>query len=85
VKARYDSIHGRITSEWRTNGAGFELHTTIPPNTNATVFLPTKDAASATEGSKPLADAPGVKLLRTEQDRVVLAVESGSYHFQTRR
>ena len=85
VKAHYDSIHGRIASEWRTNGADFELHTTIPANTTATVFLPAKDAASATEGGKPLADAPGVKLLRSEPGYVVLAVESGTYHFQSKR
>ena len=85
VKAQYDSIHGRIGSEWRTNGADFELHTTIPPNTTATVFLPAKDAASVTEGGKPLADAPGVKLLRSEPGCVVLAVESGTYHFQSKR
>ena len=85
VKAHYDSIHGRIVSEWRATGADFELHTTIPPNTTATIFLPAKDAASATEGGRSLADAPGVKLLRTESGRVVLAVESGAYHFQSKR
>ncbi len=85
VKAHYDSIHGRIVSEWRANGADFELHATIPVNTTATIFLPAKDAASATEGGKLLAGAEGVKLLRTEPGRVVLAVESGSYHFQSKR
>jgi len=85
VKAHYDSIHGRIASEWRANGASFELHITIPTNTTATVFLPGKDAASVTEGGKALADAIGVKVLRGEPGCVVLAVESGTYQFQSKR
>ena len=85
VKAHYDSIHGRIASEWRANGADFELQTTIPPNTTATIFLPAKDAASVTEGGKPLGDAAGVKFLRLENSRAVIAVESGNYSFASKR
>ena len=85
VKAHYDSIHGRIASEWRTNGPDFELRTTIPANTTATIFLPAKDATSVIEGGKPLADAPGVKRLRIEPGCVVIAVESGNYQFQSKR
>jgi alpha-L-rhamnosidase len=85
VKAHYDSIHGRISSEWRTNGADFELHTTIPPNTTATIFLPAKDATSATENGQPLGDTRGTTLLRAESGRVILSVESGSYHFHSKR
>jgi alpha-L-rhamnosidase len=85
VKAHYESIHGRIASEWRANGASFELLTTIPANTTATVFLPAKDAASVTEGGRPLAEVEGVKFIRTEPGRVVLAVESGGYQFRSTR
>ena len=85
VKAHYDSIHGRIGSEWRANGTDFELQATIPPNTTATIFLPAKDAASVTEGGKPLGDAAGVKFLRLENSRAVIAVESGNYRFASKR
>ena len=44
--------------------------------------LPATDAAAVTENGKPLTKAEGVKYLRTESDRVVLALGSGSYHFQ---
>jgi alpha-L-rhamnosidase len=60
------------------------LEVAIPANTTATVYLPARGAAGITESGKDLAQASGVKFLRTEGDRVALAVESGSYRFATR-
>jgi alpha-L-rhamnosidase len=81
VKAHYDSIHGRIVSNWRLKDGRFELETRIPANTTATVYLPTASAEEITEGGKRLAKVSGVTMLRQEGDRAVLAVESGSYKF----
>ncbi len=81
VKSHYDSIHGRIVSNWRRTDSRFELETTIPANTTATIYLPAKGAEAVTESGKALAKAKGVKLLRLEGDRVVLAVEAGAYRF----
>jgi len=81
VKAHYDSIHGRIASAWRVQDGRFELQVTIPANTTATVCLPAANAGQITEGGQPLAQVEGVKFLRAEAGRVVLAVESGSYAF----
>ncbi len=81
VKAHYDSFHGRITSNWRLQDGRFELETTIPPNTTATVYLPTLDADKVTESGRPIANVKDVKLLRVEKNCTVLAVGSGTYHF----
>jgi alpha-L-rhamnosidase len=81
VKAHYDSIRGRITSHWRRTADRFELETTIPANTTATVYLPAKFADGVTESGQPLAKARGVKFLRLDGGQAVLAVESGSYRF----
>ena len=70
-------------SAWKAEGGRFELEVTIPANTTATVYLPTRDAAGITESGKLLAQASGVKFLRSEGDRAVLAVESGSYRFRS--
>jgi alpha-L-rhamnosidase len=83
VKAHYDSIHGRIVSNWRRASDAFELETTIPANTTATVYVPATSADKVTEGGKPLAKTRGVKFLRMEGDRAVLAVESGDYRFHS--
>jgi alpha-L-rhamnosidase len=81
VRAHYDSIRGRIASAWKVGDGGLSLDVTIPANTTATVYIPARDLASVTESGRPLAQAQGVKFLRREGDRLVLAVESGSYRF----
>lgn len=81
VKAHYDSVHGRIESNWRLQNGRFELEATIPANTTATVYVPATGAEQVTEGGKPLAKAKGVKFLRMENNAAVLAVDSGAYRF----
>ena len=83
VKAHYDSIHGRIVSNWKRTENKFELETEIPANTMATVYLPASDADKITEGSKPLAKVKDVKFLRMEGKTAVIAVPSGRYHFKS--
>ncbi len=82
VKCGYDSIHGRIASNWQRDGDKLTLDVTIPINTNATVYVPAKDAAGVTESGKPTAQASGVKFLRMDNATAVYAVGSGIYQFQ---
>ena len=81
VKAHYDSIHGRISSEWRRTENSFELKIEIPANTTATVYLPAKNVDSIRVGWRSLANSKDVKFLRLENGYAVLAVESGTYRF----
>ncbi|QEG02424.1 Bacterial alpha-L-rhamnosidase [Stieleria maiorica] len=81
VSASYESIRGMIRSDWKVDGGRFRLNVTIPANTAATVYLPTSDANSITEGCEALGANKHVKLLRTEDDVAILSVESGTYEF----
>ncbi|HOW63981.1 MAG TPA: family 78 glycoside hydrolase catalytic domain [Candidatus Paceibacterota bacterium] len=83
VKAEYDSLRGKILSQWKRSADRFELHLVIPANTSATVFLPATDRATIREAGRPLGAVPGAKFLRMEGDRAVLGVESGTYHFES--
>ena len=83
VKAHYDSIHGRITSNWKRAQDKFELEVKIPANTTATIYLPASSADKITESGRPLAKVKGIRMLRVEDSRVVIAVDSGSYCFAT--
>jgi alpha-L-rhamnosidase len=83
VKCNYDSIHGRIVSNWKREGNQLTMDVTIPVNTTATVYVPAKDAAGVTESGKPAAKAEGVRFLQLENDAAVFAVGSGHYHFQS--
>lgn len=63
AKATYESLHGRIESDWRRDEDGtFSLRLTVPPNTEALVYLPVSSGGKAaiTEGGLPVAKAPGV-------------------------
>lgn len=83
VKAHYDSVHGRVVSEWQRENGRLRLRVTVPANTTATLFLPTKDAAAIRESDAPLNSATGVRVLRTEDGRAVLALDSGQFDFAT--
>ena len=83
AKAEFQSIHGKILSDWKISGGRFLLNVAIPANTTAEVFLPGTGAGAVKEGNKPAAQAEGVKFLRVEDGNVVFAVGSGSYHFSS--
>jgi hypothetical protein len=40
VSASYDSIAGKIVSEWKRTGSSVTYHVIIPPNTTATIYVP---------------------------------------------
>jgi alpha-L-rhamnosidase len=81
VKAEYASIRGPIAVAWRNGADQFQLDLTIPANTSAEIFLPAKSPQSITEGGRPLNETAGVKFLRVEGDRAVVAAGSGTYRF----
>jgi alpha-L-rhamnosidase len=81
AKAEYDSIRGRIATDWKLANGVFRLAVTIPANTTATVSLPTMTAEAVQECGRPLAQAEGVKVLRVEGNQLLLAVSSGTYEF----
>jgi hypothetical protein len=83
VKAHYDSIHGRITSEWKRSADRVTLNVVIPANTVATIYIPARDAESVLENGKSMARSSEVRLLRTERGVAVFELVPGSYEFST--
>jgi alpha-L-rhamnosidase len=81
VKAGYDSVQGRISSEWHKSSRQFDLQIIIPANTTARVYLPAKDIKSITENGRDPTKIAGVKSAKMEAGRAVLEVGSGGYHF----
>ncbi len=82
AKASYESVRGRIVSDWRIKDGRFTLTVTIPANTTATVSLPTENVASVWEGRRPAMKAEGVREFRAEASRSVFEVGSGTYHVE---
>jgi alpha-L-rhamnosidase len=83
VKAHYDSIHGRIVSEWRRTKSRFDLTTTIPANTTATIYLPASDAGEITESGQPVKDVKDIKILGKDGGWMTLSVPAGTYRFRS--
>jgi alpha-L-rhamnosidase len=81
VSAHYDSIHGRIVANWKRTATRFELETTVPANTSATVYLPAASADAITESGHTLDNDEGVKLLRMQDGWAVMEIKSGAYKF----
>ncbi|MCX6938019.1 MAG: hypothetical protein NTU80_09010 [Verrucomicrobia bacterium] len=86
VNCRYDSLYGEIISDWKRDGQKITMNVTIPPNTTATVFVPSAEhnASLVTESGKPASAVSSVKFLRMENNAAVYAVGSGVYKFQAR-
>ncbi len=83
VEARYESVNGSIRSKWTRDGHHLTLEITIPPNSTAQVFLPTKNANAISERGKNISHANGVKLRGIEAGVASLQILSGHYSFKT--
>jgi len=81
VDASHRSMYGKIQSRWRREQDRISLRISVPPNTRATVYVPSDDPAGVREGESPAEKSDGVRLLRVEPDAVVFAVGSGDYTF----
>jgi alpha-L-rhamnosidase len=78
ARAEYESIYGKIVSDWKGTPAGpFFLRVTIPANTSARVFLPATAGAHVTEDGNPVS-------AQAENGSYVIQVGSGSYDFEVK-
>jgi alpha-L-rhamnosidase len=75
AKGSYQSVRGRIISDWKIERGQFVFKVTIPVNTTAQIFLPSRENAAVTEGGK------SVNNVRYENGYAVLQVGSGDYSF----
>ena len=77
ARGEYDSVYGKIVSDWTTAGGTLSLKVTIPANTTAKVYLPAGDHSVVTENGKQITATK-------EGDSFVIQTGSGSYDFQMR-
>ena len=78
ARAEYDSIYGKIISDWSGTAAGpLSLRVTIPANTSAKVFLPAITRAHLTENGNPVE-------AEREDGSYVIQIRSGSYNFEVK-
>ncbi|HET8778755.1 MAG TPA: family 78 glycoside hydrolase catalytic domain, partial [Agromyces sp.] len=81
AKVGYDSVYGRISSDWKLTADGLALMVDVPPNTTATVELPADNALAVLESGTAAADADGVHSLNVDDGTARVEVGSGHYEF----
>jgi hypothetical protein len=79
VSGYYDSVRGRIESEWAVEGQTFTLRVQIPANSTARIFIP---AGNVQEGGVDVQNAPGVTHVDQADGVCIVSIGSGKYHFQ---
>ena len=85
ARAEYDSIHGKIVSDWKIRAGEFTLRVTVPPNTTATICVPNANLNDVREGSTPATRADGVTSFSQEKSSADFEVGSGTYKFTDRK
>ena len=80
AKCSYNSIRGKIVSDWKITKSGdrkkFTLHISIPANTTAEVFIPATSTEAVQKNSR-------ANFLRMEKNRAVFATGSGDWTFES--
>jgi alpha-L-rhamnosidase len=84
ARTSYESIHGLVITDWKKTEDAFFLDVTIPPNTRATIHVPSRSPAEVTEGGNSIEAASGVRLAGWEDGATILEVGSGYYRFRAR-
>ncbi|MBQ4202539.1 MAG: hypothetical protein II655_02445, partial [Thermoguttaceae bacterium] len=75
VKGSYKAIVGEIKSAWEKKDSGFELSIVVPPNTEATVYVPKTDPKGTVAAPK------GATAVSEDDECAVFTVPSGSFRF----
>ena len=81
VKYAYDSVRGKIVSNWKLADGTLTMEVTVPANTTATVHVPTSAPASVRERGGPGAKAEAVRKVETRAGEAIVEIGSGSYVF----
>ena len=83
VHSSYDSVLGKIVSNWHRTGAKCTMDITIPANTMATIYIPHTGASPVLLNGSPLAKRYAVIVRGQRANRMICRLPSGVYHFSS--
>lgn len=81
TRGHYDSMYGRIRSEWKIEGKGVRYQFSIPANTKATPYLLAQKLSKVREGELKVKKSQGIGVIKDGDGWVVLKLEPGEYVF----
>jgi alpha-L-rhamnosidase len=83
ANGHYDSMYGRIESDWRLENGKLLYSATVPANTTATLYLPATSEKTITESGKSTDAVKGLKFVKYENGKAVFELQSGKYEFKS--
>jgi alpha-L-rhamnosidase len=81
AKARHESLYGPVESGWHLAGQKMIVKVEVPPNTKATISLPSAKLANVKESGKSLKNSEAISDIQQDKDALVMRVGSGRYSF----
>jgi hypothetical protein len=85
ARASYQSVLGRVAIAWQRSSSTTQISVIVPVGQTALVYIPGTDLRRITESGKPALEARDVTWMRRAGNDQVYKVESGEYHFTSRR
>jgi alpha-L-rhamnosidase len=79
AKAHHDGPYGRISLHWQRQNGQLIVECTVPPNSTATLRLPTTDPNAVREQDKPLSQAAGISSVDSKPTHITLTLAAGTY------
>lgn len=79
--ASLQTYYGKLSSGWKIQGDDILFDVTIPANTTASVFIPTKAASKVSENGAALSAVAGLQVIGQKEEYLETKLGSGEYHF----
>ena len=83
AKGSYQSIQGKISSDWKIEKEHFKLSVSIPANTRAEVWIRTKPDGEIKESGKLVKANSEIRFIKYEGAYAVVEIGSGDYVFES--
>jgi alpha-L-rhamnosidase len=79
AKGYYDSMYGKITSEWEILDTQFVYTINVPANTTASLFIKASSLDQITESGKKIKQLKNITYIGQKGDRFIFTLLSGEY------
>ncbi len=80
ANASFETYYGKVSNGWKIEGNRIVMESSIPANTTAIIYFPSKQNILVNGKKDPVESA--ARLLRSENGYMVYEVGSGSYRFE---